>query len=437
MRRSWFAIGMATSLVAATLPYVREHGFDFADRLSKVAFARGGAGKHKAPSPLAGLDLAKIDVSGEVPTAPAADGRVAELTLSPKLQRAANRYLREAALPEGAIVIVEVKTGRVLAWSSYSEDSPARDFAAESNVPTASVFKIVTGSGLVEKGLGPNTKVCYRGGKSRIEADDLIPDERRDKWCATIGQAMGRSLNTVFARMASQHLDHDSLESIAKRLGWGRQIPFDVPVVPSGLDLPKEDDTELARSAAGFFHTTMSPFQGANLATTVANGGEMLRLHIVDRVREGKNDKTGKKLDKPSDGAIVYEGPKERESLGRVIEERTARAVTSMMEHTVEDGTSFKSFHDHAGRALLPDIRIAGKTGTLAETKKNGRLVTWWVGFAPSDKPEIAVSVLAANRHSWRVKATTIAANMLRVYFAEQKRKGVVDPTLQAPSWSE
>jgi len=445
MRRSWFAIGMAASLVAATLPYMRDHGSELSDRLSKVAFARGGGGtKQKRPTPLAGLDLARIDVRDEVATAPAADGRIADLTLSPRLQRAANRYLREAALPEGAIVIVEVKTGRILAWSSYSEDSPARDFAAESNVPTASVFKIVTGAGLVEQGLGPTTRVCYRGGKSRIEAEDLIPDERRDKWCATLGEAMGRSLNTVFARMASQHLDHDSLESIAKRLGWGRPIPFDVPIVPSGLDLPKEDDTELARSAAGFFHSTMSPFQGANLAATVANGGEMLRLHIVDRVREPQDRKAKKKSgqgdkdDGDKDGGkVVYEGPKERESLGRVMEERTARAVTAMMEHTVDDGTSFKSFHDHAGRALLPDIRIAGKTGTLAETKKNGRLVTWWVGFAPSDKPEIAVSVLAANRHSWRVKATTIAANMLRVYFSEQKRKGVVDPTLQAPKWSE
>jgi peptidoglycan glycosyltransferase len=434
MRRSWFAIGMATSLVAATLPYVREHGFDFADHLSKVAFARGAPGKKKVASPLAGLDLARIDVRDEIATAPAADGRIAELTLDPKLQRAANRYLREAALPEGAIVIVEVKTGRVLAWSSYSEDSPARDFAAEANVPSASVFKIVTGAGLVEKGLGPGTRVCYRGGKSRIEAEDLIPDERRDKWCATIGEAMGRSLNTVFARMASQHLDREALESIAKRLGWGRQIPFDVPIAPSGLDLPKEDDTELARSAAGFFHTTMSPFQGANLAATVANGGDMVRLHVVDRVREGKDPKTGKPLE---NGAIVYEGPKERESLGRAMEERTARAVTAMMEHTVDGGTSFKSFHDRAGRSLLPDIRVAGKTGTLAETKKNGRLVTWWVGFAPSDKPEIAVSVLAANRHAWRVKATTIAANMLRVYFADQKRKGVVDPTLQGPAWSQ
>ncbi len=422
MRRPWIALALAGSLVAATLPYAREHGSDVASSLSKAAFARSGQKKPKT-SPLVGLDLSRIDVREDVGTAPLPNGRVAELTVSPKLQRAANRYLREGALPEGAIVMTDVKTGRVLAWASYSEDSPARDFAAEANVPSASVFKIVTGAGLSEQGFVPTTRVCYRGGKSRLEAEDLVPDRRRDKWCATLGEAMGRSLNTVFARMANQHLDHDELQSVAKRLGWGRQIPFDVPVQPSALDLPVEDDVELARAAAGFFHSTMSPFQGANLATTVANGGEMRRLTIVARVRDGEK--------------VIYEGPEEPESLGRVIEERTARAVGAMMENTVDGGTSFKSFHDRAGRSLLPDIRIAGKTGTLAETKKNGRLVTWWVGYAPADAPEVALSVLAANRHSWRVKATTIASQMLRVYFADKGRKGVVDPTLAGPSWNE
>jgi cell division protein FtsI/penicillin-binding protein 2 len=421
MRRPWISIALAGSLVAATLPYVREHGTDVAARLSKTAFA--SSTPRRSTSPLKGLDLSRIDVSGEVGTAPLPDGKVAELTVSPKLQRAANRYLREGALPEGAVVMTDVKTGKVLAWASYSEDAPARDFAAEANVPTASVFKIVTGAGLSEKGFLPTTRVCYRGGKSRLEAEDLIPDKRRDRWCATLGEAMGRSINTVFARMANQHLDHDELTSIAKRLGWGRQIPFDVPVEPSALELPAEDDVELARAAAGFFHTTLSPFQGANLATTVANGGEMKRLSIVARVRDGEK--------------VIYEGPTEPEVLGRVIEERTARAVTAMMEHTVSGGTSYKSFHDRAGRSLLPDIRVAGKTGTLAENKKNGRLVTWWVGFAPADAPEVALSVLAANRHAWRVKATTIAAQMLRVYFADKKRDGVVDPTLAGPAWAD
>jgi cell division protein FtsI/penicillin-binding protein 2 len=332
----------------------------------------------------------------------------------PKYQRAANRLLRDGAVAEGAIVMTDVKTGRVLVWSNYSEEAPLRDLAREAFAPSASVFKIVTGAALVENGLTPATRECYRGGKSRVDDGDFIRDERRDKWCATLSEAMGRSLNVVFARHALDHLEKDEIESIASRLGWGREIPFDVPVEKSRLELPDEPN-ELARTAAGFWHTTMSPFQGANLATTIANDGEMIELHIVDKVRDGQGE--------------MYQGPSERRVLGRAIEEKTARAVTTMMESTVEHGTSFQTFHDRAGRSYLPDIPVAGKTGTL---EGKGYLFTWWVGFAPADQPEIAVSVLVANRGDWKVKGTQVASDMLRVYFADKGRKGVVDPTARS-----
>jgi cell division protein FtsI/penicillin-binding protein 2 len=313
----------------------------------------------------------------------------------------------------GAVVMTEVQTGKVLVWANYSEDAPLTNIAAEATSPSASVFKIVTGSALVEKGLGPTTRECYHGGKSRIEDGELVRDKKRDKWCATMAEAMGRSLNVVFARLALDNLDKDDLTSIATRLGWGREIPFDVPVAPSKIDFPDEPN-ELARSAAGFWHTTLSPFQAANLATTVANRGEMVRLFVVSSVKDADGE--------------MYHGPTERQVLAKVVEERTARAVTTMMEATVDGGTSFQAFHDRSGRAYLPDIRVAGKTGTLAENKTDGYLYTWFVGFAPTDAPEVAISVLAANHASWRVKASTVAAQMLRVYFADKGRKGVVDP---------
>jgi len=409
MRRR-ISLGAAGLLVALSLPFVRaQEGFSLG--LAKRAPTTAGETRLAVlPQPLHAVDLSRIDARGEVATAPAHRERVAELTVDPHLQRSANRLLREGAVAEGAIVLTDVKTGRVLAWSSYSTEAPSRDIATEAFAPSASVFKIVTGAALVENGLSPTTRECYRGGKSRIDASELERDPKRDKWCATLAEAMGRSLNVVFARLASDHLDRDELTSVATRLGWARDVPFDVPVQQSRIDLP-EDPTELVRTAAGFWNTTMSPFQGANLATTIANGGEMIQLHVVDRVRDGDVE--------------LYRGPSERHVLGRVIEERTARAVTTMMEATVDNGTSYRSFHDRAGRAYLPEIRVAGKTGTL---EGKGYLFTWFVGFAPSDAPEVAVSVLAANRGDWKVKGTDVAADMLRVYFASKGRKGVVDP---------
>ena len=113
---------------------------------------------------------------------------------------------------------------------------------------------------------------------------------------------MGRSLNTVFARLAAAHLDRDKLTGMATRLGWGQELPFEVKIATSTLSFP-DDELGFARTAAGFWNTTLSPFQGANLAQTFANGGEMVRMYIVQSVK----DETGE----------IYRGPTGRQAIRR------------------------------------------------------------------------------------------------------------------------
>jgi peptidoglycan glycosyltransferase len=414
--RQWIAVGAAVGLVAVTLPFLREHDTQLADMLAKGKLTPQGGptiAREVTPPPLTDIDLTRIDDRGVVATAPAHGNRKAELTLVPKYQRAALGLLRGGHVPEGAVVMTDVKTGKVLVWASYVEDGAIHDVASEATAPAASIFKVVTGSALMEAGLTPNTKQCYSGGEHSIRAADMVDDKKRDKWCATLSQAMGRSLNTVFARLAAKNLDREKLGAVATKLGWGQDIPFDVKVAQSTLTFP-EDDLGFARTAAGFWNTTLSPFQGANLATTIANGGEMVRLHIVSSVKDEEGD--------------IYRGPTARQVLKRVLDEPTADSVTTMMEQTVESGTSYRSFHDRSGRPYLPDVRVAGKTGTLTKPTSEGPFYTWFVGFAPSRKPEVAISVMVANRAKWRVKATNVACDMLRVYFADKESNGVKDP---------
>ncbi len=123
----------------------------------------------------------------------------------------------------------------------------------------------------------------------------------------------GRSLNTVFARLAARNLDRDKLGAVASRYGWNQDVPFDVKIAPATLKFP-EDELGFAQTAAGFWNSTLSPFQGANLATTVANGGEMIRLSLVADVK----DEAGE----------IYKGPTSRQVIRRVIE-RTSPARSS------------------------------------------------------------------------------------------------------------
>jgi len=412
--RPWIAIVGAATSIAAFVPLVQHRASADQAQARTVAAPPSSAAALKRPSlpPLAGVEIDKLVVHDDEVTAPAPLGRTAHLSIDPGLQRAASKVLRDYAFPEAAVVVLDTSGGRVLAWVNHIEKGPARDLCVEATAPAASVFKIVTGAALVETaGLAPDARQCYSGGESRITALDLVDDPRRDRWCATLGEAMGRSINSVFARLAIKNLTPADLTSMAGAFGFGEAVPFDVPVAVSGLYIP-EDKLGFARTAAGFWNTTMSPLEAATIANTVANHGEMPRPVIVESVV----DATGS----------LYQAPK-RAVVRRAIHPETAVALTSMMETTISNGTSYRAFHDGEGRAFLPNMPVAGKTGTLtrAETQQ---FYTWFVGFAPSRAPEVAIAVLVVNTPSWRAKANVVAREVLRAYFAAKGTPGVTRP---------
>src|SRR5262249_51562023 len=154
-------------------------------------------------------------------------------------------------------------------------------------------------------------------------------------------------------------------------------LPFDVPTQPSPAEVPTER-LEFARTAAGFWHMHMSPLHAALIATTIANDGTMPRAWAVDRVEDAH-------------GRVLARG--RAQDFRRVVGVDTAHAINAMMRRTVTDGTARHYFYDDRGTPFLPDIRVAGKTGTLsADSPYRG--YTWWVGFAPADHPTIAVAAL-------------------------------------------
>ncbi|HEU4533620.1 MAG TPA: penicillin-binding transpeptidase domain-containing protein, partial [Polyangiaceae bacterium] len=320
-----------------------------AEELAKVQPSDGSFAKNVSPPPLAGVDLRRIKLEGDAATSPAHGGRVAHLTLDPALQRQADRLLRGYEVPEIAVVMADMK-GRVLVWSSRRERGQGGDLCADASAPAASVFKIATAAALVERaGLGPDTRQCYWGGDHRIEAAHLEDDPRRDRSCVSLAGAMGRSTNAVFARLASKHLSPDSLESTARALGFGDAPAFDVPIEPNGLNVPDEP-LGFARTSAGFWNTTLSPLGAVSLALTVANRGAASRPYIVERVTEGSQ--------------LLFRAPA-RYPARRAIKPETADALTRMLETAVSEGTCYRAFHDAKGRAFLPNIGVAGKTGTL------------------------------------------------------------------------
>jgi peptidoglycan glycosyltransferase len=432
MRRFWvFAIACA-SVVAMALCVARLRRVAPrvptvpAGEAAPLAYVSEAPEKAQPPpheqetAPAAGLDLLALRAGERGLVAPA-EGGTAQLTLDADLQHEALGLMAMRHVPEAAVVMMEVATGRLLVYASHVDRGPPRDLCVEATAPSASVFKIVTAAALVEDAhLGADTKQCYSGGEERIGALDLIDDPRRDRWCATLGGALGRSINTVFARLAKERLEPAQLEAMARRFGYGQSLAFDVPVQPSALHIPSEP-LEFARTAAGFWNTTLSPLEAAEMSAIVARGGETVRPSIVASVAS------------PT-GAVIWSAPGTPPS-HRAVARETAEQLATMMSHTVSEGTSFRAFHDGRGAAFLPGIIVAGKTGTLTDSG-TGRFYTWFTGFAPV-RPEpsveqVAIAVLVVNGPTWEVKANVVARDMLRAYFASKDAEGVTRPSTKA-----
>jgi cell division protein FtsI/penicillin-binding protein 2 len=372
--------------------------------LLSIALLCGHVGTARAEAAPPAVDLAKLSVSAHGVTAPTLDGGQAALTLDPLLQRAAERLLREASAQAGAVVAIEVRSGRIWAFA----ESGGRDVLTRPRAPAASVFKLVTSAALLERTrVTPDLRVCISGGEHGIWRRHLEPARDDKAQCAPFSDALGHSRNAVYAQLATRFLLRDDLVETADRFGFNQPLPFDVAASLGTLSVPY-NDLDFARTATGFENSTLSPLGAAYLSHVIATGGRALRLHIVESAGE-------------------YEIPDQAEEIRRVLRASTARRLTRMMEVTVHSGTSLQTFTAPNGRSFLGSVRVAGKTGTLKPTPTSPT-ASWFTGFAPSRSPEIVVGVLLLNGDVWRRKANELARDLLRVYFAARGVRGVSDP---------
>lgn len=373
-----------------------------------MALALVGALPVVDPVAVPGIDLSRMTVSTDAATAPLTAGGVADLTLEPDLQRAADRLLAGAKPVEGAILVIDVRTGRMLALSETLHGRAAPGMVAtRARAPAASVFKLVTTTALLNKYVSPARTVCIEGGEHGIESRHLHPARGATANCGPFQEALGFSRNAVFAQLAVRFLRREDLLETAAAFGFNQQARFDTAAEAGTLTVP-EDQLGFARAAAGFQGSTLSPLGAAQLAYTVALRGLAAKIHIVARAGD-------------------YEAPRRRELLGRTMKESVAIELRRMMEFTVHSGTALEAFTRDDGQSYLGSVRIAGKTGTL-EPGVSGVTTTWFTGFAPSRAPRVVVTALVRNGPLWRRKASEVARDMFRTYFANRGYRGITAP---------
>ena len=186
----------------------------------------------------------------------------------------------------------------------------------------------------------------------------------------TLAEAFARSCNTSFI-LASQSLSHNQLADVASRFGFGASQSIPLAVTPSVFS-ETTDAAQLAMSAIGQYSDQVTPLEMAEIAQTIANGGQMMAPYLVSQV---------------VDADLAVQSETNPTVLRTPISANIATQLTEMMKGVVNQpygtGTSM----------ALDGISVAAKTGT-AETGTNGRANAWAVGFAPADDPQIAFAVL-------------------------------------------
>jgi peptidoglycan glycosyltransferase len=330
------------------------------------------------------------------------NGNRVSLSLNEELQTQIFELFRRFDPLYGVFAAMEPDTGRVVALVGYRRGGESDPWLPLKAIyPAASLVKVITASAAIERGnVSPQDEISYRGGIYGITRRGIHARDRRGTPRMTLEEAIARSANAVFGKVAVNLVGAPVLEEYLNKFGFGQEIPFDLPVEPSRAQVPREE-FELARTGAGFGEVYVSPLHMAMIMSAVASGGAMPRPILIDRIED-------------SDGMPLYASSavKWRDT---VLPE-TANAVVGMMVKTVEMGTSHRTFGTPDRTPLLNDMDVAGKTGSLSGWTPTVHF-EWFAGVAPVGSPRLALSALVVNDSRWKIKGSYVGKEAFNSYF--------------------
>ena len=306
------------------------------------------------------------------------------LTLDWDLQDAA--YTAISDIPNGAAVVLDAKSGEILALASTPtfipsdiEDTdtynslPNGTFlpnAYKSTFAPGSDFKIITACAVIDNGVD-DTTVNDKGSYTFKNGQTITNYDSRAFGEIDLDGAIKNSSNVYFITKALE-MGGDNLEKSLKKFLLGEDIQLDFTTLKSNLDFEDYRDEVVGSIAFGQGKTEVTPLYMAMAAQAIGNDGVMLKPYMIQSIdtASGKNVQEGK-----------------TEELTTVTSKETADKVTEAMTLAA----------DHYGFDYVgPEgWDIAAKTGT-AQTGKSTN--AWIVTFAPSKDPKYVVVVMAADQ---------------------------------------
>lgn len=306
----------------------------------------------------------------------------------------------------GAFVAMDAATGRILALVSYNGSGKNMgNLVLKGNLPSASVFKVVTAAAGIEKANLSGDSIIPFNGRNHTLYRKNVFDSRITRWTRhiTLREAFGKSINTVFGRVGALMVGPSEMREYASLFGFNRPIHFDLPVEAGRAEI-SEDSWKLAETSSGYTQqNTMSPLQGALIASTIANDGVMMSPYLVESVSE-------------ETGGLIYTAHPQVSNVA--IDPKTAAEIRSLMEETVHRGTARSAFRSFFKQVpYSSSLEVGGKTGSLTGSDPEGKY-DWFVGYARNGEQKLAFAALTVHRKFWKVKSAYLARKAIEAYFS-------------------
>lgn len=325
-------------------------------------------------------------------------------TPDPALQAYIARVLKTCGIVQGAVVVLNPHDGRVLAMVSHGEEPGVPSLCLRATYPAASLIKIVSAAAALEEaGLDPDASLAYRGRKYTLYRSQLKKTIRKGATRTTLRRAFATSVNPVFGRLGIYDLGREILSRYAEAFLFNREIPFDLPVEPSSIQVP-EDPFGLAEIASGFNkRTTLSPLHAALLAAAAANGGTMMGPWFVKSIHDGQ-------------GRSLYQA--KPRALATPIRPETAKDLRVLMAETVRTGTCRRAFYRLRRKSAFRGVELGAKTGTINDPTGKYK-VDWLAAYAlpGGGGSPVALAVLALHGEKLGARANEIGRVILDYYF--------------------
>lgn len=354
-------------------------------------------------------------------------------------------------------VVMNVKTGEILAmasypgydpsdfiggisnekWNNYVNDAskPLVNKAMQTSYSPGSIFKMVTAIAGLESGvITPKTIINDTGVYTKYEKYGTrmncwyYTDYHRGHGQLNVIGAIEKSCNYFFYETADR-MQIDTLDKYAKYFGLGTKTGVELRDETSGVLASKETKVKMhpdasywapgdtLNAAIGQGDNEFSPLQMAKYISMLANGGNKIDVSIIKTIRNA--DGTEESRDNINKFVKQKLGLSDDDSENLNINQENLKVVLEGMRSVTEEGTAASIFKDF-------EIAVGGKTGS-AEAPGN-KVNAWFAGFAPFDNPEIAVVVMAENGGHGYYTADAVK-QIMREYFGMNLQNVTEDVT--------